>query len=79
MSLSSILKLLKLFISDKWKKILFWVIVLIAFIGGGLYLKFAGFGAMLMALAFFAGGCVCGWFGKIFYEKFIAPVVKKEE
>ena len=45
---------------------------------GGLYLKFTGFGAALMALIFFAVGGVCGWLGKMFYDKFIAPVIKTE-
>lgn len=61
-----------------WKKIVFWAIIAVILIGGGLYLKFAGFGSALMALLFFAVGGVCGWLGKVFYNKFIAPVTKKE-
>lgn len=61
-----------------WKKIVFWAVIAIVLIGGGLYLKFAGFGAALMSLVFFAVGGVCGWLGKMFYNKFIAPVVKTE-
>lgn len=61
-----------------WKKIVFWAIIAVILIGGGLYLKFAGFGSALMALLFFAVGGVCGWLSKVFYNKFIAPVTKKE-
>lgn len=60
-----------------WKKIAFWAIIIIVFVGAGLYLKFAGLGATLMSLLFLAGGCVLGWLGKVFYSKFIAPVKDK--
>ena len=62
-----------------WKKYVFWAVVLAVFIGAGLYLKYAGFGAALMALLFFAGGCLLGWLGKMFYDKFIKPVVGDKE
>lgn len=62
-----------------WKKYVFWAVVLVVFIGAGLYLKYAGFGAALMALLFFAGGCLLGWLGKMFYDKFIKPVVGDKE
>ena len=56
------------------KKIIFWAVVAVIFIGIGLYLKFSGFGDTIMALIIGAVCAVAGWLAKMLYDKYVKPV-----
>lgn len=53
------------------KKIIFLVVVSIAIIALGIYLKYVAFGTTVVTVIIGLGGIVLGWIGKILYDRYV--------
>lgn len=53
------------------KKIIFLVVVSIAIIVLGIYLKYVAFGTTVVTVIIGLGGIVLGWIGKILYDRYV--------
>ena len=58
------------------KQLIFWIVILMVFIGIGIYLKYASTGATMMALLVGTTGIVVGWVARILYVKYVSDKVE---
>lgn len=58
------------------KQLIFWIVILVLFIGIGIYLKYASTGATMMALIIGITGIVVGWVARILYVKYVSDKIE---
>lgn len=58
------------------KQLIFWIVILMVFVGIGIYLKYASTGATMMALLVGITGIVVGWVARILYVKYVTDKVE---